>query len=251
MTDLETVRREWEEHGRDDPLWAILTEADKKGNRWDPERFFATGEREVAERLSRLEQVLAAHGRTLRTGVALDVGCGVGRVTQALAERFVQAIGVDISSPMIDHARRYNRHGDRVRYLPCGGDTLDAIADASVDLVWCVIVLQHLAPRHALRYVAEFGRVLAPGGVAMFQVPDRTRAWSTRTRNALRGLAPELFRTVRRLRGLAPIIEMHTVRPRAVRAACASAGLRLIAELPDDAAAPSYDSVLYVAVREG
>ena len=48
---------------------------------------------------------------------ALDFGCGVGRLTQALAEHFERVAGVDIAASMIARARQENRHGDRVRYV--------------------------------------------------------------------------------------------------------------------------------------
>jgi len=39
-------------------------------------------------------------------GRALDFGCGLGRLTQPLAERFDEAVGVDIAASMIEGARR-------------------------------------------------------------------------------------------------------------------------------------------------
>src|SRR5687768_12932320 len=44
---LEHLRRVWQTLGRDDPMWAVLSHADKRGGRWDPEEFLATGEVEV------------------------------------------------------------------------------------------------------------------------------------------------------------------------------------------------------------
>jgi 2-polyprenyl-3-methyl-5-hydroxy-6-metoxy-1,4-benzoquinol methylase len=50
-------------------------------------------------------------------GRALDFGCGVGRLTQALATHYDKVDGVDISWEMINLARRHNQHGDRVKYF--------------------------------------------------------------------------------------------------------------------------------------
>lgn len=51
---------------------------------------------------------------------ALDFGCGVGRLTQALAAHFDEVTGVDISPSMIKLAKKYSRHGDGCNRPPCG-----------------------------------------------------------------------------------------------------------------------------------
>lgn len=72
---------------------------------------------------------------------ALDAGCGAGRYTQALAERFDEAVGVDISEPLIDIARR-QRSGANVRYL---ASDMMGFADADgFDLVFSSTTLHHL-----------------------------------------------------------------------------------------------------------
>lgn len=110
-------------------------------------------------------------GVSYASGRALDFGCGVGRLTQALAEHFEECDGVDIAGPMIDEARRINRHGDRCRYHVNDTANLQLFPSASFDFVLSIIVLQHMEPRYAGAYIAEFLRVLRPGGVAGFQVP--------------------------------------------------------------------------------
>src|SRR5690606_32423745 len=67
---LEHLRRVWQTLGRDDPMWAVLSHADKRGGRWDPEEFLATGEVEVDVQLA----ALAAAGWPRERGLALDFG---------------------------------------------------------------------------------------------------------------------------------------------------------------------------------
>ena len=110
--EIEQLKTHWEAFGRDDPLWAVLTEASRRGGRWDLDEFLATGEREVAAALGELEQLGADPAR----GRALDFGCGVGRLTQAVAGHFERCDGVDIAASMIAEARRINRRGERVHY---------------------------------------------------------------------------------------------------------------------------------------
>ncbi|MEZ3164572.1 class I SAM-dependent methyltransferase [Halorubrum sp. RMP-47] len=108
--------------------------------------------------------------------VALDVGCGNGRHTEALAARAEVAVGVDLSRGLLDEAAARARdrgvadasafvHGDAAA-LP--------VPDDAVDLGVYVATLHHLSPRAArVESLNELARVLAPGGVALVS------AWST------------------------------------------------------------------------
>jgi SAM-dependent methyltransferase len=161
----------WERHARRDPLWAILSDPTKKGRRWDLERFFETGAREISLAMYELARFDVAIARTN----ALDFGCGVGRLTQALGGYFDRAVGVDVSPTMIRLAERLNRRPDRVRYV-CNPAADLSIFDRNVfDFVYTDIVLQHLEPEIALRYLTEFFRILRDGGVLVFQLPSHRR----------------------------------------------------------------------------
>src|SRR6266545_7809449 len=91
--DLNDLQTTWHTQGRVDPLWAILSDPAKKGRRWDAEEFFATGVREVERLMSYLRGL---PGAALGRRAALDFGCGVGRLTQPLAEHFTEVVGVDL-----------------------------------------------------------------------------------------------------------------------------------------------------------
>ncbi|MEO5625136.1 MAG: class I SAM-dependent methyltransferase [Dokdonella sp.] len=171
--ELERLRRVWQTLGRDDPLWAVLSHADKRSGRWQREEFFATGQLEVDVQLAALAPSAFPRARAL----ALDFGCGAGRLSRALAEYFTQVIGVDVSSSMIAIARELNADIANIEFRENASSRIDGIADASVDFVFSHIVLQHIPQALALGYVAEFFRVLAPGGIAVFQFvngPDRS-----------------------------------------------------------------------------
>jgi len=169
--EIDLLKKHWEAFSREDPLWAVLTDSSRVGGRWDIDEFLATGEHEVVGYLDELEQLGAAPAR----GRALDFGCGVGRLTQALAERFDRCDGVDIAEPMVAEARRINRRAERVRYHVNDAPNLELFAGESFDFVLSFIVLQHMEPRYAKGYITEFVRVLKRGGVALFQVPAGMR----------------------------------------------------------------------------
>lgn len=72
---------------------------------------------------------------------------------------------------MIEQAERLNQDGDRVSYHLNERSDLTLFDDDSFDLVFTELVLQHMHPRYATRYILEFVRVVRPGGAVYFQVP--------------------------------------------------------------------------------
>jgi hypothetical protein len=71
------LQRTWNELGKADPFWAILSERSKKNNGRDKEEFFKTGEAEIEWLMDYVESLMPSFAKSK----ALDFGCGVGRVT--------------------------------------------------------------------------------------------------------------------------------------------------------------------------
>lgn len=165
--DLTELQRNWDEFGKQDPLWAIRTEPDKRGGKWDVAEFFGSGEAHVGGLVERLAEL----GLPTR-GVVLDFGCGVGRLTQAFGDHFDEVWGLDIAPSMIEGAEAFNRHGSRVHYVVNDQPDLSRFEDETFDLVFSVIVLQHIRPDLSLGYVREFFRICKPGGAVVFQIPS-------------------------------------------------------------------------------
>lgn len=182
MSDLTRLAADWDELARTDPLWAILTLPGTRAGRWDPAAFFDSGREEIERTLRWLRALPwrpprgGLRGRP--TGRALDFGCGVGRITQALAAEFAAVDGVDISPTMIEQAGRLlpPRLAGRCRFHLNQAEDLARFDAGSFDLVYSGYVLQHMPGDYARRYVAEFVRLLTPTGVAVFQVPVAHRA---------------------------------------------------------------------------
>lgn len=158
----------WDHHAAADPLWTVLAFPDKSGGRWPLQEFMKTGEREIALLFQRVAELGLPPPRRR----ALDFGCGVGRLTQALARRVERVLGADISPVMIDLARRLNRYPDRAEYVCTAHAGLDTLADASFDLIYSNIVLQHVPPDMSVRYLDECFRLLQARGLLIFQLPS-------------------------------------------------------------------------------
>jgi len=104
----------------------------------------------------------------------LEVGCGPGGLTHWLAEHGAVVTAMDVSREMIRLASE--RLGDRARLLTADlSDPLTFAADASVDLVVASLVLHYLADWTAP--LAEFHRVLAPGGTVVFSTHHPAMNW--------------------------------------------------------------------------
>jgi glycosyltransferase involved in cell wall biosynthesis/ubiquinone/menaquinone biosynthesis C-methylase UbiE len=169
------IRQSWDEFGREDPFWAVLTNPDKTDGRWSEAEFFEIGRHDIQAALQRITTL----GISLNYEKALDFGCGPGRLTQALAEHFREAHGVDIAHSMIAKAHELNKYGERCIYHLNDRPDLQLFEANTFDLVYSWLVLQHMPKQLALGYLAEFARVTKPGGVMVFQIPDRRQqVWS-------------------------------------------------------------------------
>jgi SAM-dependent methyltransferase len=229
--------RDWDDLAELDPLWAVLSEPAFTGGGGGVDELFASGAGEVSGALDVAREL----GRPTRFGSALDFGCGVGRLTRALASRFDRCTGVDVSPKMLDVARRLNADVTNVEFVLNSRADIGMFESGSFDLVYSSIVLQHLRSRAEIgRFISELVRVTAPDGLAVFQVPDeislryrlqpRRRAYGVLRRAGVS--SQSLYR-----RGLNPIQVRALAEPR-VRAVVEAAGGRVERVLADDSVPP-------------
>ena len=101
----------------------------------------------------------------------LDLGCGAGRFVAALRDAGCEPIGVEIAEAALARARA-NVPGADLRLLESDGSL--PLDHASVDLVWCSEVLEHVPDTAHL--LLEARRVLRPGGRLLATVPFHGRA---------------------------------------------------------------------------
>jgi ubiquinone/menaquinone biosynthesis C-methylase UbiE len=204
MMEVRQQERDWNELAELDPYWAILTSPGTRFGGWDSDEFFATG----ASEIDGVMRHAAELGHPQSRERALDFGCGLGRLTRPLAGHFEECVGVDISEGMVRQARELNADVPGASFVVNAADDLRRFDDESFDLVYSVIVLQHVPDRGAIEsYIAEFCRVLRPGGLAIFQLPSHIPKifrlqWRRRLYLALRRAgvgAPFLYRRLRLL----------------------------------------------------
>jgi SAM-dependent methyltransferase len=183
------MRAFWNERAQEDAYFFV----DNRRAYRDPvlERFWVAGERDL-DRILGMFDVVVRPSQTV-----LDIGCGVGRLTRPLAERAGHVYGIDISAEMLALAGRHHADLDNVEWLLGDGSTLQPVPDMSVDVCLSHVVFQHIPdPRITMNYVREMGRVLRPGGSAVFQVSNSSPAHAARrgARAQVRRLAAALGR---------------------------------------------------------
>jgi 2-polyprenyl-3-methyl-5-hydroxy-6-metoxy-1,4-benzoquinol methylase len=251
--------RAWEDWGSVDPLYAILTDPKYRHGGGDRAEFLATGAQFAASIVRQCD----ALGLAQQRGRALDFGCGVGRVTAPLSETFGNVVGLDISESMVATARRLHADRPNCTFEVQRSSDLQQYADGSFDFVLCVLVLQHMSSGEAiLRYLAEFSRVLRPGGALVVQlpsvVPAPTVPASWRTRAGLRSRAGTFLRRLgvspqvlyRRLDWV-PEMTMTAVPDELTRSTLAAGGTRVVFTTPPDIDRGGTESCIYFATRPG
>jgi SAM-dependent methyltransferase len=169
--ELTRLQKNWETLAQQDPMWAIISDPNKKGRQWDSAAFFQSGEAAIDHLFLEIAQL----NFSLRSGTALDFGCGLGRLTQGICKRFAKTYGIDISPTMVAEAARYNRYGSACEYVVNDSNDLRRFDNNAFDFICSSLVLQHIQAEASKIYMAEFMRVLKPGGLLFFQLPSVRR----------------------------------------------------------------------------
>ncbi len=163
---LEKMRREWDERAKENARYYVATANED----WTDEAFFASGRQTVSEEIL-TDMTNICQGKDPKEMTVLEIGCGAGRVTRALAEVFGRVYGVDISGEMVARATAALQGIPHATVVQNNGADLQALGDIQVDFAFSSIVFQHIPSREVIHnYVREVHRLLRPGGLFKFQV---------------------------------------------------------------------------------
>lgn len=171
QTMMAYVQIAWQFLGKEEPFWSVCTH-DKfkkihlKGNESD---FYQSGRVE----LEKLINMLNRNGLDSSSFKScLEYGCGLGRVTVWLAQKFEQVLGCDISASHLSIAKQIIEQ-NRIQNISLKQiNTFQDIEKLDkVDAIFSVIVLQHNPPPLIAEILRMLLRLLKPNGIAYFQVP--------------------------------------------------------------------------------
>ncbi|SEQ68170.1 3-demethylubiquinone-9 3-methyltransferase [Solimonas aquatica] len=140
---------------------------------WDPQGQMRTLHQINPPRLRYIVQC-ANNGRLtgLRGRRALDVGCGGGLLSEALAGEGAQVLGIDMAAELIAVARHHAEQNARaVAYRQIRAEELAAEQPASFDLVCCLEMLEHVPEPQAV--IAACAQLARPGANLVFSTINR------------------------------------------------------------------------------
>ena len=165
----ERTRRQWVKLGEQEPYWSVLTHSHFRMEHLDDKSIAEF--RETGRQSADLIDLMVSKGGVAATsGACVELGCGVGRITRHLANRFEKVIAVDISPGNLALCRRYldEERVDNVQTLLIT-EAEDLAALPPFDFLYSVIVLQHNTPPIQYKMLDLLFSRISPGGVCLFQ----------------------------------------------------------------------------------
>jgi len=158
----------WDELAKENSLYYINSD---KGRKITEQEFRQSGERDYVEHIID-DEVILNKFPNLTDLVILDLGCGIGRMTEFMARDFKLVLGTDISGEMIEQGQRRLERLNNVQLLETNGYIIP-LPDNIVDFVFSYLVFQHMKEIEQIEEnFREVYRILRPEG--LFKVRVRT-----------------------------------------------------------------------------
>lgn len=163
---LKKMAQDWDARARENARHYVATGKED----WTDDEFFASGERAVEEQILN-DMPNICQGRDYRKLRVIEIGCGAGRITRALAARFGEVHAVDVSGEMVTLARKALASVPNAFVYQNNGKDLAVLPSGPYDFAFSTIVFQHIPSREVIySYVREVHRLLRPGALFKFQV---------------------------------------------------------------------------------
>lgn len=151
---------DWQKIGEEEPYYGVLTNPIFLKDNLSTDTlkiFWDGGHQDINFFLSTIRQ----HFGDFQPKTAIDFGCGVGRLTRAIASHVETVTGVDVSPGMLLEARKD---------APANARFADTLPEAAVDWIVSHIVFQHIPPVKGYALFADLMQRLAPGGAFAIHV---------------------------------------------------------------------------------
>src|SRR5580692_3787709 len=163
---LAKMRQDWDERARENARHYVATGQTE----WTDEAFFASGEKAIEEQLLN-DMGNVCQGKDPKAMRVLEIGCGAGRLTRALAKLFGEVHAVEVSGEMVARAKAAMADYPNAYIYQNNGCDLTVVPELEFDFAYSAIVFQHIPSREVIEsYVREVNRLLKPGALFKFQV---------------------------------------------------------------------------------
>jgi SAM-dependent methyltransferase len=176
----------WKQIGRTDPYFGVLTDDRfRNASRAGPERdeFFKSGATHIEHIFTAVRELVPGFSPR----IAVDFGCGVGRLVLPLARAVPQVVGIDVSPAMLAEARR-NCESEGVTNVTFRESPTEL--SGPVDFVHSFIVFQHIPVKRCLALAKVLLDHLTEGGVGALHFTYAN------SESRLRGIAQKMYRWV-------------------------------------------------------
>jgi SAM-dependent methyltransferase len=160
------MQRDWDDRARENARYYIVNSQPT----WTDEEFYRGGRQTVANEIL-TDMINVCQGRDPKQMKILEIGCGAGRVTRALADLFGEVHAVDVSGEMVRLARAACADRSNVFIYHNNGTDLSVIGERVLDFAFSSCCFQHIPSRDVIEsYVREVARLLRPEALFRFEV---------------------------------------------------------------------------------
>ena len=162
---LKKMQLDWDERARENARFYIV---DSQKN-WTEDEFYRLGQQTIAQEiLTDMHNV--CQGKEPQQMMVLEIGCGAGRVTRALADLFGEVHAVDVSGEMVRLARAACADKSNTFIYQNNGMDLAVLGERVFDFAFSICCFHHIPSRDVSEnYIREVGRLLRPGALFKFE----------------------------------------------------------------------------------
>jgi SAM-dependent methyltransferase len=165
---LSDVADVWNKKGEQNPRFFMQTKT-KSGLAVDEFELQKTGQEDYKKYVLE-DKIIREHFDTFNDKSVLEIGCGIGRMTESLSKNFQHVYAIDISDVMIENAKKRLSQLPNVSVQVNDGETIPYDND-KFNFIFSYLVLQHIPSKESIQeYLAHMHRTLKPGGLAKVQL---------------------------------------------------------------------------------
>lgn len=162
---LKKCKHKWDKLSREDAKYYIWS-----NNRNQTDEEFRDSGKQDYENLIIKDPFLQEHLSQIFAKTMLEIGCGIGRMTEFFAQDFQSVKAIDISSEMINFAKIRLGYIQHIDFIETDGSTIP-LPNNSIDFAFSFIVFQHITSCKIIeQYFYEINRVLNKKGIAKVQI---------------------------------------------------------------------------------
>lgn len=162
--NLIEAKDKWNKLAKDNARYFVLTD---RGEQISEDEFRSAGKNDVTQYF--IKDELISKELEGKEVTVLEIGCGIGRLSEFISPFVNKLYAVDISEEMISKAKERLSNLNNVHFIVTDGKSFP-ISDQSVDVVFSFIVFQHMPSAEVIKEnLIDISRVLKPGGLAKIQ----------------------------------------------------------------------------------